>query len=200
MDHFVITIQREFGSLGRPIAKRIAQLLNVEFYDRDIVEETAKKMDMPVSVVSDHEERGRGGSGSFFRMLFPLGTDPDERKDKIFMTQSTIIESIAMRESCVIVGRCADYILQDHPNALHVYIYASYEDRLKNCIGPLGMKEDDAKSMIADVDKARRAYHLHYAKYAADDPEHKDIIINSSRFDVEGTAQILACIARKELM
>ena len=196
--NFVVTIARDFGSLGRPIAKRLAELLNVEFYDRDIVEETARKMGMPVSVVSDVEETVQ--KSSFFRMAFPLGTAPEEKCDQIFATQSTIIESLVMRESCIIVGRCADFILKDYPNALHVYIYAPYECRLKNCTGPLRMEEDEAKHMIASVDKARRAYHLHYAKYAPDDPEHMDLIINSARFQVEGTAEILASIVRKELM
>lgn len=196
MKKFVVTITREFGSLGRPIARRLAELLSVEYYDRDIVEEAAKKMDMPVSVISKEEEK----SSSFFEMLFPLGNGDPDRQQKIFKTQETIITSLAYRESCVIVGRCADYVLENEPNALHVYIYAPYEDRLKNCIGPLGMKEAEAKKMIAEVDKARRSYHKRFAKYEPDDPAHKHIIINSSKFGVEGTAQILASIVRNQLL
>lgn len=194
MKKFVVTITREFGSLGRPIARRLAELLGVEYYDRDIVEKAAKQMDMPISIISDEEEKSSG----FFEMVFPLGTESPERQQQIFATQETIIASLAYRDSCIIVGRCADYVLQDEPNALHVYIYASYEDRLSNCIGPLKMKEDEARKMIAAVDKARKNYHKRFAKYEPNDPKYKHLIINSQKFGVEGTAQILADIVRKQ--
>lgn len=190
----MITITREFGSLGRPIAKRLSELLGVEYYDRDIVEAAAKKMNLPVSVISKTEEKKSG----FFQMLFPLGTESPERQKAIFDVQSQIISDLAAKESCIIVGRCADYVLADEPNAIHVYIYASYADRLANCVGTLGMEKNEAKRMIAEVDKARMAYHKYFAKYAPGDPEHKHIIINSALLEVEGTAQALASIVREK--
>jgi cytidylate kinase len=105
---------------------------------------------------------------------------------------------LAEKESCIIVGRCADYVLKDNLNAVHVYIYASYADRLANCVGTLGMEKNEAKRMIADVDKARLAYHKHFAKYAPGDPKHKHVIINSALLEVEGTAQALATIIRQK--
>ena len=194
MKQFVITITREFGSLGRPIAKRLSELLGVEYYDRDIVEATAKKMDLPVSVLSEQEEK----KSSFWQMLFPLGTDSPEQQRKIFDVQSQIIAQLASKESCIIVGRCADYVLRNEPNAIHVYIYAPYADRLANCVGTLGMEKSEAKRMIAEVDKARSSYHKYFAKYAPDDPKHKHIIINSALLEVEGTARALAAIAREK--
>jgi len=107
MKKFVITINRNFGSLGRPIAKRLSELLNVEYYDRDIVEAAAKKMNLPVSVISRIEEKRSG----FFSMLFPLGNDSPEHQRAVFEAQSEIIRDIAAKESCIIVGRCADYVL-----------------------------------------------------------------------------------------
>ncbi len=192
MKKFVVTITREFGSLGRPIAKRLAELLSVECYDRDIVEAAAKKMNLPVSVISSEEEK----KTSFFKMLFPLGTESVEQQKKIFETQSKIIRDLAEGESCVIVGRCADYVLEEAENAIHVYIYSSYADRLANCIGTLGMKKAEAQKMIAEVDKARLAYHKYFAGYAPGDPKHKHIILNSELLDVEGTAKALAAIVR----
>lgn len=192
MKKFVVTITREFGSLGRPIAKRLAELLNVEYYDRDIVEAAAKEMHLPVSVISAEEEK----KSSFFKMVLPLGSESMEKKQKIFDTQAKIIRDLAAKESCIIVGRCADYVLQDEPDAIHVYIYSSYVDRLANCVGTLGMKKDEARRMIAEVDKARMAYHKYFANYAPGDPAHKHIIINSELLDVEGTAQALAAIVR----
>lgn len=192
MKRFVITITREFGSLGRPIAKRLSELLGVEFYDRDIVEASAKRMGLPVSVLSKNEEKKSG----FWRMLFPLGTESAEQQQKIFDVQAQIIQDLAAKGSCIIVGRCADYILQDDPDAIHVYIYAPYADRLANCVGQLGMEKAEAKRMIAEVDKARAAYHKYFAKYSPGDPKHKHLIINSALLEVEGTAQALAAIAR----
>jgi cytidylate kinase len=191
---YVITITREFGSLGRPIAKRLSELLGVEYYDRDIVEATAKRMNLPVSTLSKTEEKKSG----FWKMIVPLGTDSVERQKKIFDVQAQIIQDLAEKESCIIVGRCADYVLQDNANAMHVHIYAPYADRLANCVGTLGMEKNEAKRMIADVDKARLAYHKHFAKFAPDDPNHKHIIINSALLEVEGTAQALALIAKQK--
>lgn len=191
MEKFVITITREFGSLGRPIAKKLSEILKVQYYDRDIVEETARQLNLPVSVLSRKEEKRSG----FFDMLFPLGIEDAAQQSRIFAAQAQIIHSLAEKESCIIVGRCADYILRDEPNALHVYIYAPYADRLANCVGTLGMKKNEAKKMIADVDKARTAYHKYFSHYLPGDPEHTHIMINSAVLEVEGTAQALAAIA-----
>ena len=194
MKKFVVTITREFGSLGRPIAKRLSELLGVEFYDRDIVEAAARRMNLPVSVISKTEEKKSG----FFQMMFPLGTENVEKQKSLFECQSQIIQDLAGKESCIIVGRCSDYVLEDEPNAIHVYIYAPYADRLANCVGTLGMSKTDAKKMIAEVDRARVAYHRHFAGYLPDDPEHKHVIINSALLEVEGTAQALAAIVRQK--
>lgn len=188
MEKYVVTITRDFGSLGRPIAKRLSELLGIEYYDRDIVEAAAKKMDLPVSVISDEEEKGSG----FFRMLFPLGMESAERQAQIFQTQKDIIVHLAEKGSCIIVGRCADVILAEERNAMHVYIYAPYRTRYDNCVNTLQMKPDEARRMIAEVDKARLNYHKQYAKYAPGDPYHKDLMINSGLLGVEGTARLLA--------
>lgn len=195
MDKYIVTITREFGSLGRPIAKRLSELLNVEYYDRDIVEATAEKMNLPISVLSQQEEKKSTG---FWQMLFPLGTECPERQRKIFEVQSQIIEQLSSKDSCIVVGRCADYIFKDNPKAIHVYIYAPYADRLANCVGTLGMDKTEAKRMIAEVDKARNAYHKFFAKYAANDPRYKHVIINSALLEVEGTANALAAIVREK--
>lgn len=193
MKKFVVTITREFGSMGRPIAKRLSELLHVEYYDRDIVEAASQKLDLPVSVISNEEEKDTSG---FFEMLFPLGTESADRQTRIFQAQSGIITALAAKESCIIVGRCSDYVLHDEPNAFHVFVYASYKDRLANCTGPLGMKEEEAKKMITEVDKARNRYHKRYAKFSSSDPAHKHLIINSGLLGVEQTAQILAEIVQ----
>lgn len=194
MSKYVVTIARQFGSLGRPIAARMAEILGIEYYDRDIVDAAAKKMKLPVSTISDADETVSQG---FFPMMFPLGQNSIRMQHDVFDTQREIILNLADKGSCIIVGRCADYILESAKNHLRIYIYASYEKRLENCIGPLLMSEESAKRMIREVDKAREAYHRHYAGYAPEDVNYKDILIDSGMLGVEGTAQYLAELVKK---
>lgn len=194
---FAVTITREFGSMGRPIAKKAAAILGIECYDRDIVEATAKKMGIPVSVVSQEEESAKT---AFFNMKYPLGMGTSEMQDNIYITQQMIINQFVEKESCIVVGRCSDYILKNMENAFHVYIYASYEDKLRNCVELLGMKKEEAKKMIVEVDKARASYHKHYTGYAINDTRYKDLLINSSLLGVDGTAELLAELVKKKFM
>ncbi|HCW24445.1 MAG TPA: cytidylate kinase-like family protein [Lachnospiraceae bacterium] len=194
MDHYVVTIQRQFGSMGRPIAKQMAQILGINFYDRDIVEAAAKKLDLPVDVVKKEEEKAtpRLASQDFLRMCFPLDDGTSSTQDDIFIAQKRVIEEIVKKEDCIIVGRCSDFILHDDPNAIHIFIYAPFQARVYHCTHDLGLTEKEAKHMIREVDKARRSYHMRYAGYAPGDPRFKQLLIDSSLFGVEGTAQYLA--------
>ena len=192
---YIITIMREFGSMGRPIARRLSELLGIEFYDRDIVEETARKMNLPVSVVSINEENQ---GSAYSRMRFPLGKSSREKQDEIFRVQSEIIRSLAKRESCVIVGRCSDYILRDFENRLSICVYAPFEKRIENCVSSLGMDEETAMQMTVEVDKARRKYHKRYANYSPEDIKNKNLLIDSSFFGIEGTARLIAEIAKSK--
>lgn len=120
---YIVTITRQFGSLGRPIAREMSEILGIEYYGRDIVEATSKKMNLPVSKISEHEETY---STSLFSMLLPLGSDSIAKQDEIYNVQKEVIREMAEKESCIIVGRCADYIFRDHRNVLNIYIYAKY--------------------------------------------------------------------------
>lgn len=194
MEKFTITITREFGSLGRSIARELSQILGVEFYDRDIVEEVANKLNLPVSTVSNEEEKSRH---SFFPRMFPLGTDEEYMQDIIFDVQKDIIHNLAKKSSCILVGRCSDFLLEKEKNNINIFIYASYEKRLQNCVDTLGMTEAEAKRMILSVDKARNAYHKKYAGYLPGDPEHKQLMIDSSLLGVTGTAKLIAEIVHQ---
>ena len=190
---YVITISRQFGSLGRPIAMKLAELLGIEFYDREIVEKTAKNLGLPLSVIKETEESVKT---RFFQMGYPLGSGATEQQDSIFNEQAKIIRDIVEKESCIIVGRCSDFILGNEKNSIRIFIYAPYQDRYRNCVDILRMDQESAKKMITRVDKARKAYHLHYAGYAPNDQDNQDIMINSSVLGINGTAQCLAEIAK----
>lgn len=193
MEQYVVTISRQFGSLGRSIAARLSEILGIDFLDRDIVEATARRMGQSVTVISDEEENSKS---TFFRRKYPLGTGMSTLQDEIFAVQTNIIRDIASKESCIIVGRCADSVLRDMKNHLNVYIYAPEAARLKNCVEVLAMDEKTAKKMMHDVDKARHNYWKKYCPEVKTIFDHKDIMIDSSKFGVEGTAQILASIVR----
>lgn len=196
---YVITITRQFGSMGRPIARRMAEMLGIEYYDRDLVDQAAEKLNLPVSVINEVEEKANSLSKNpFFRMASPLGSGTTATQDKIFEAQQNIIKFLAEKETCVIVGRCADFTLSEMENAIHIYIYASYEARLEHCIKDLGMEETEARRMMAAVDKARESYHVNFTGYTPDDKSHKDILIDSSLLGVEGTAEYLVELVKKK--
>ncbi|MCR5511817.1 Cytidylate kinase [Lachnospiraceae bacterium XBB2008] len=193
MDKYIVTISRQFGSLGRSIAAELASRLGVEYLDRDIVEETAKRMGQNVSDISNAEEIS---SAPFLRRAFPLGKEAGLR-DSIFEVQKNIIRDFAKEQSGIVVGRCADHVLADHPRLLSVYIYAPVEARLINCVERLGMEEKVARKMIADVDTAREQYHKAYIPSYKNPFSGRDLCIDSSRFGVEGTAEILEHIVKE---
>lgn len=193
-EKFVVTIARQFGSLGRPIARNISEELGIEYYDREIVDIAAKKLNMPVSEVSDNEEVAKS---AFFNMSYPLGIGTTGIQDSIFQTQKKIIQDLVEKQSCIIVGRCADYILKDQKNIMNIFIYAPYEARFQNCVQRLNMQPDEAKRMIASVDKARESYHKHYCGYSMSDKDYKHIMLDSSMFGVDGTTQVLVDMIKK---
>ena len=196
---FVVTIARQFGSLGRPIAMRMSEKLGIEFYDRDIVDKAAKQLNLPVSVINEKEESAvKIVRNSYARMAFPLGSATTDVQDKIYHAQENIIKFLVERESCIVVGRCSDYILSEHPNSLHIYIYAPYDERVKNSIEELGLDEEEAKRMIRDVDEARDSYYMNFAGFKQDDKRFKEIMIDSSLLGIEGTADCLVEIIKKK--
>lgn len=193
MKQYVITISRQFGSMGRSIAQALAQQLNIDFYDRDIVEETARRMGLPVSVISDTEENAKS---VYFRRIYPLGMGVPNLRDEIFLVQKNIIRDLAAKSSCIVVGRCGGSILADMPNRLGVYVYAPYSQRLQNCTQKLGMDEATARRMIREVDRARELYHRRYCPEVKDVFTDHDLMLDSSRFGIEGSASLLAHIAQ----
>ncbi|MGB8450845.1 MAG: cytidylate kinase-like family protein [Anaerocolumna sp.] len=196
MENYVVTISRQFASFGRSIAEKMSEILKIEFYDRDIVETTARRMGQPIPVISNEEENS---NSIFFRRKYPLGMGIANMQDEIFNVQTNIIRDFAKKESCIIVGRCAGSVLKDHARCLNIFVYSPYECRLKNCTDVLQMDLKVARKMIKDVDKARENYRYRYCKEVDNVYDGYDIMIDSSRFGVDKTAEILADIAKKSL-
>lgn len=193
MEQYVVTLSRQFASMGRTIAQEMSKSIGIAFYDRDIVEATARRMGQTVTEVSALEENG----GSLFsNRRYPLGMGLISMQQELFSVQSNIIRDLAKRESCIIVGRCADSLLRDMPRCLNVYVYAPYDARLHNCVSRLGMDEKTARRMIREVDRAREAYRLRYCDGVKTVLDHRDLMIDSSRFGPEQTARLLCAIVR----
>ncbi|MCD8121778.1 MAG: cytidylate kinase-like family protein [Clostridiales bacterium] len=194
MEKYVVTLSRQFASMGRVIAQKMSKELAIEYYDRDIVEETSRRTGQPVPEISSREEQG----GSIFsNHKYPLGMGLISMQEEIFHVQSNIIRDLANQSSCIIVGRCADYVLRDIPRCLNIYVYAPYEARLKNCTELLGMDEKTARQMIREVDRVRDNYRLHYCGGIRSVLAHRDVMINSARFSLDQTAHILSGIVKE---
>ena len=197
MGNRIISISRQFGSGGHEVAVKTADLLGIRVYERELIRLACEYGELSEKTLSPSDEKA---TNPYLFQTVHEGNHHVLRgkptSEVLFALQSHEIRRIARHEECVFVGRCADYVLRDHPSVMNIYIYASYADRLANCVGPLHMEKSVAKKMIAGVDKARAAYHRYWAGYAANDPEHNHIIVNSALLEVEGTAQALAAIAR----
>lgn len=193
MAQYVVTISRQFGSMGRTIAEKMSELLGIDYLDRDIVELTAARMGHSIKTISEAEE----SMGTFFiRKRLPFNLGMYSITDEIFEVEKNIIRDRAAKESCIIVGRCADSILRDFENCLNIYVYAPYEARLHNCTHELMMDEKTARKMIKEVDAARENYQKRYCPAVESVFDNKDIMIDSSRFGVDETAKILANIVK----
>jgi len=195
MKKFCVTINRQFGSLGRAIAKELSEMLEIEYYDRYIVEATSKKLNIPISTISEIEEISI--KSSFSNVMSPLGDTSNDKQHKIFDIQRRIILDLADKKSCIIVGRCSDFILKDYKDCLNIFTYAPKEARFKNCVNILNMKPAEAERMITKVDKARDNYYRYYAGYSNESIKQRHIMIDTSLFGVHGTAQVLADMIKK---
>lgn len=196
MEKFVITENRQYASRGREIAKRLSEILNVPCYDEELIEEAAEELELPEEYVEEEEETAVRKPASVTRIPIILGKGSSNTQDEIFEAQAAFMRKIVQEESCVIVGRCSDYILAEHKNALHIYIFAEYKARLEYCMKVLGCSASESRKKLREVDELRDSYSIHYSGYLAEDKEYKDILIDSNTMGVEKTAQYLAIAAK----
>lgn len=188
METYAITIERQFAAMGRSVANIISEILDIEFYDRALVEEVANRLNLDLGLISGTEET----AGKF---SLPLGMG-HSLQDDIYATQRSIIQDLASRESCIIVGRLSNSALKDHPRHLSIYLYAPYENRLQNCIDYLGMDMETAKKMIHKVDMARMKYRKKYAPQEKELFTNGKMMLDTSFFGLDGTAKIVCDIAK----
>ncbi len=181
MEHLVITIGCEYGAKGNQIGKKVAEDLGIKFYDRETVDEIIKEVGIPKDIMEKVEEgvtiAGKGAEGDV-RGSFSKYADLTERAIHV---QKTIIRKLAARESCVIIGRSADYILKEQKPILRIFIYAPDEIRIKNVMESHNLSADDAKLLIVEKDKRYHKRHMALTGSNRGDRHNRDMLINSKK-------------------
>lgn len=196
----VITIGRQYGSAGHDIGEMIAKELGYKFYDKELVEIAAKKSNISQEAVKEIDEKAtssllyslasgnyslRGISGPLYYEM-PLN-------DKLFIAQSEVIKEVAAKDNCVIVGRCADYVLEDAENIdlLSVFIYASQEFRMKRVREAFDLTEKQARDRVNKTDKQRRIYYSYYSNRDWGAMSNYDMCLNTGKIGIKEAADII---------
>jgi len=193
----VITIGRQFGSGGRQVGKLLAEKLGIPYYDKELLAEAAKDSGICQEIFEDHDEKPtrsllfslvtgmqmRGDAGSMY-MDMPLN-------HKIFLAQFDAIRRIASEGPCVIVGRCADYVLKDREDAVSVFVKADIEQRMERAVARYGVDPQKAEETVRKADKQRASYYNYYATANWGDVNNYDLCVDTGKLGIEGTVDLL---------
>ncbi len=201
MGHKVITIAREFGSGGRAVGEKLAEKLGMEYYDKKLISLAAQKSGIREDLFENADEQPTNsllyslamGAHSLSNAFFQY--DDTLTNDKLFLIQSDIIRSLAREKSCVIVGRCADYLLRDEPYAFSVFIHADYDTRLARVQELYQLSPSQAKDLIKRTDKKRKSYVEFYTSQVWGAAKNYDLSLNSSLLGIDGTVDLIAELA-----
>ena len=193
---FIINIGRQLGSGGRSIAKILAHHYGITAYDRNLIELAAKESGLSQEFFENADEKKRHG---FFHSIFSaraatntLGNNNSYlSNDALFKVQSDIIRDLAEKESCIFIGRCADYILRDHPCCINLFFIADLEDRVTRMASEKGITAEQAEELIEKTDRHRAAYYNYYSGKTWGAAESYDLCVNTSHLGHERTAQLL---------
>ncbi len=187
---FVITIGREYGSGGRFIGKLVAERLNIPFYDSELLVKAAKDSGLSEAVFKSFDEKKDGFLGNGIGLYSYDMT----LSQKVFLAQFDTIKKIAAEESCVIVGRCADYVLKDYPNLVSVFVCAPMGDKIDRAVKYYGVNPDKAENIIAKADKKRKSYYNFYTDGDWGMARNYDICVNSKIGIEESVNAIVAYV------
>ena len=192
----IITIGREFGAEGHEIGSELAERIGFGLYDKDMLAMAAETSGIDVKVLAPADESYYGHALSPY---LTIGRLSPSMGDKLFQLQTEIIRDLAVKGSCIIIGRLADYILRDNPNCIRVFIYAPFEKRTEIIKNKHGISEGEAKKLVKKMDAARREYYTYYSNSKWDRKEGKDILLNRATFGVKGCVDILEAMARARM-
>jgi cytidylate kinase len=199
MKKSIITISREFGSGGHTLGELVAKKLNVPFYDQELIERAVEKTGFSHEFVQEAGEYASSTSKLLFHMTLASSAHSTvalpSNYDKIYAAQNTIIKSLAEEGPCVIVGRCADYILRDRKDCLNIFVYADKESREKRILERYG--EDPKKSLekrLQEKDKKRQLYYKHYTGMDWGDSRNYHFTVNTAVVGMERAADWIVAL------
>ncbi|MDD6482103.1 MAG: cytidylate kinase-like family protein [Lachnospiraceae bacterium] len=207
MKNYIITIARGFGSGGKYIGQKVGELLDIPCYEREILTMASEKSGINEAVFAEIDEKLRGS-----RIRNALRAMPCERtiypQDKefvsdnnLFQIQSEIIKALADEESCVIIGKCADYVLQNRPNVLSIYVDAPREYCVYHIMQKMSVSEKEANKLIEKTDKYRADYYRYYTKGGNwVNPTNYHLFLNSEKLGRNNCADIIANIIREKYL
>lgn len=193
----IITIGRQYGSTGYEVGKKLANDLGVKLYDKEMLKRAAKESGLCEELFETHDEKP---TNSFLYSLvmdtYSLGYGAGAYADmplnhKVFLAQFDAIKKIADEGPCVLVGRCADYALEDYEDVINVFIYADLDARIRRVARELDITDAKAKDMIIKNDKKRASYYNYYTNKEWGNPKGYDLCLNSAKLGIEGTVEAI---------
>lgn len=193
----IITISREFGSGGREIGKKLAEQLGIEFYDKELLELASKHSGITQELFVKHDENY---TNSFLYSLvmgnYPVTSDgrinPElPLNQKIFLAQFETIRALAEKGPCVIVGRCADYVLRNRDNVINFFITGSMPQKRRRILERYDIEKNKVEDFIRKTDKRRANYYNYYTDMKWGEAKNYDLCLNSSKTGIEGAVEIM---------
>lgn len=193
----IITIGRQYGSAGHEIGCRLAEELGIKLYDKEMLKRAAKESGLCEELFETHDEKP---TNSFLYSLvmdtYSLGFSSGGYADmpinhKVFLAQFDAIQKIADEGPCILVGRCADYALENYKNVVNVFIYADLEQRIRRIARLYNLTDAKAKDIIVKADKKRASYYNYYTNKDWGNAKGYDLCLNSGKLGVEGTVEVI---------
>lgn len=190
--NIVITVSREYGSGGRYVGRLVADILGIKFYDKDIITKLAEETGLTEEYIENNEESKE--------LLDALnnGYSGMPNADELFIKESELIKKLAEEDSCVIIGRCADFVLKDKENVLKIFIYSDMEGKIARAKEYYGLDTEKAKKEIKRINKLRANHYKYYTDRVWDEHLNYDLSINSDCLGVERTAEIICSLVKEK--
>jgi len=197
MSKYVITIARGYGSGGRTIGKMLAQELGIPYYDRDLLRLASDDSGINQDLFAKADEKLKKSllfkiaSNVYKGELIAPDSDDFVSNDNLFNYQAKIIKELANTESCIIIGRCADFVLKDYDNVAKVFVHAPLAECINTLKGMTGKPEKELEKQITSIDKHRSEYYKYYTGRDWEDAKNYDLCLNSSQLGFEKCVEIV---------
>jgi cytidylate kinase len=197
----IISIGRQFGSGGRIIGKALAGILNFEYYDKELITLVAKESGFNPELFENADEKPSHNLVlQWIDGLLSGGYQYDNylSNDALFKMQSDVIRRLAQEKSCIIVGRCADYVLRDYPGCISIFLHSSMEDRIGRIMQRQQVETAKAAELIKTVDKRRASYYNYYSNKIWGQADTYNMSVNVSTLGEKGTVDFIHCFIKKK--